>query len=201
MRPSGLAALLVGIVGGSPAAAAPFNFHCSAPPERSSQFWQDQDGTSYRLRGEIRPRALDRLPDEPRELGSGSVSYLDQGASVTVGNTDENFHVILGISAGPDGRTLEVGLASLRDGRIRTELSMTVAWQSHAGISIPFEFTIRPEEMVIRVDDAREIRLHESPELPSEIRFGCSGGEFLFSNIEISRRPDSASSTGNPSKG
>lgn len=184
MKLSSLGALLAGLCCGSAAAAAPITFNCTDPLGRSSDFWQVQTGSTYRVRGQIEPRRLDPLPAAPVRTESGDPLPLERGAEVMIQDPSEGTYMIFGVAADLEGRTLEIG-ASSRQGEQENSVSIeNREWRSNTPISIPFEIAVEPERVLIRVG-TREIRLDVALGSASEVRIGCIGGTFAFRSLEM----------------
>lgn len=185
MKPSGLVVLLAGICCTSPgAASAPINFVCSAPLGRTSEFWQVRTESSYRLRGRIEPQELDRLPADPTRMDGHNIPSIGRGADVAISRPSEQVYLTFGVAADVEGRRLSVRAASDNEGRESVETVASLDWQPGARVSIPFEVAVEAERVSLRIG-TRDIRFDIALGSGSEVRFGCEGGTFRFTDLEI----------------
>jgi len=113
------------------------------------------------------------------------IPAVGRGADVTIGPGSDGSYIALGVAADLESRTLAVRLMSSDDGRESDEVIASLDWSPGASLSIPFEFSVEGTGTVVRVN-GRDIRFGIGSDATSEVRFGCTGGSFLFSGLETS---------------
>ena len=185
MKPLHLIVCFAGLACGSSAASAPINFSCRTPLGSPSQIWQSVTAPAFRVRGRIVVIGLERLPEDPFRMDGHDIPDVGREAHVMLGRRSDNTHIMLGVGADLEGRTLSVGLSSDDDGRESDEVVASLDWSPGSAVSIPFELSVEKTKTIVRVQ-GREFRFGIGSDPNSEVRFGCSGGTFDFYELEIS---------------
>jgi hypothetical protein len=186
MKSTAISVLLLGLIWGGHAKAAPLSFNCSAPVWHPSHLWQFRPaGAPFRVRGRILATRLDPLPaDTRRREGEAIMTYtLVRGAEVTLVD-DDGSNVTFSVSADPAGRTLAVGVTTTsgdrHDGTVIERLEGSLGGRAW----IPFELSVEAARVVLRAG-TREIPLDIALRPATQIMVSCTGGEFWFRDLEL----------------
>lgn len=136
------------------------------------------------MRGRIEAQELDPLPPDPMRWDGHNIPSIARGAGVTISRPWEQVYISFGVAAELEGRRLSVSAGSDNDGTESVERLPSLDWQAGARISIPFEVAVEAERVSLRIG-TRDIRFDIAFGPGSEIRFGCEGGTFRFTDLEI----------------